>query len=179
VRIAIGAVVVAALGAIGATVWLGARVREDTVVRNPYEEGLKLTRAGARGEPAGRATDAPAGAAACDLGAGPCAAALPGGGEVRLELGPRPLRTMADLAVRVELAAAQPDPAAVSVSFSMRGMSMGENRSRLARTAPGRWEGKAVLVRCSSGRREWLADVEVAAAGAAPRAARFALTVAE
>lgn len=114
--------------------------------------------------------------AACDLGAEPCTRALPGGGEVTLELGPRPLETMRDLRVRVDVRGA-PARADVGVSFSMRAMDMGENRPALAPAGPGRLEGKAVLVRCPSGSREWVADVVVASPGAPPRAARFPFTV--
>jgi hypothetical protein len=171
VKIAIAGVAVAVLALIVGTVWIAARVREGTVVSNPYEEGLKLRRGGG----------ASAAAAGCDLGSGPCARPLPGGGEVRLELSPRPLAAMRELAVRVELGpgTAGADAAGVSVSFSMPGMSMGENRSRLARTGPGLYEGKAVLVRCPSGGRDWVADVEVASPGARARSARFSLTASE
>jgi hypothetical protein len=168
VKRGIWAVAVAVLAVVVATIWIGAKVREDTVVANPYEEGLKLTRA--KGAVDG-----------CDLGASPCSAPLADGRRLTLALGPRPVRTMTDLAVTLELAAApgQPEPSEVSVWFSMVGMQMGENRARLARTAPGRWEGKAVLVTCPSGSRAWLADVEVGSPGAAAGTARFALMVAE
>lgn len=165
-RIALGALVAAVLGLVVATVVVGARVREETVVANPYEEGLRLGKGAAAG-------------GGCDLGAGPCTRSLPEGGEVRLELSPRPLHAMADLAVRADLPEGPVAPGAVAVSFAMRGMDMGENRSRLRRTGPGRWEGKAILVRCPSGRREWTALVEVAAPGGAPRTAGFTLTLAE
>jgi nitrogen fixation protein FixH len=171
VKLAIAALAAAIVALIAGTVWIAARVREETVVSNPYEEGLKVGR---------KEGGAAATAGACDLGSAPCARPLPGGGEVRLEIGPRPLVTMKELAVRVDLGAgAAEDRPNVSVSFSMPGMNMGENRSRLAPTGPGRFEGKAVLVRCPSGGREWLADVEIAAPGAPARSARFSLTVAE
>lgn len=111
----------------------------------------------------------------CDLGAGACTRALPGGGELTIELGPRPLRTMADLAVGVTLrrAGAPEEPDTVSVAFAMPGMEMGENRVRLARRGAGHFEGKAVLVRCPSGRRDWVAAVSVGRAGAPPDEVRF------
>ncbi len=126
--------------------------------------------------------------AACDLAARPCARAIPGGGELALELAPRPLRTMAELAVKVTVREPTPTATAtattttttaVAVSFSMPGMTMGENRTTLAPIAPGTWGGKAVLVRCASGRRDWVAEVELAAPGGAPRAVRFPLTLPE
>lgn len=171
-KLLVGAVAAAVLALVAGTVWFAAGVREETVVSNPYEEGLKI----GHGHHDGAAAVAPP---ACDLGASPCAGVLAGGGTVRVELAPRPLATMKELAVRVDLGADAPPDARVSVSFSMPGMAMGENRSRLARTGPGRFEGKAVLVRCPSGRREWTAEVEVAPPGAAARSARFPLAVAE
>jgi hypothetical protein len=260
-RVALFAAIAGAIGAILATVWVGSKVREETVVSQPYEEGLRhdaekaargaLGLAVALADPApeagagplafalsaggrpvggarvrvelsqpdtgrgGIAADArdlgdgryaadvafPAAgpwdarfdvvlgpdrvrlerrvvaAAPCDLGAGPCTRPLEGGGEVTLDLGPRPLRTMQDLLVRVQVAPAPREPAEVSVAFAMRGMQMGENRAALAASGGGRFEGKAVLVRCPSGRRDWTAEVRLAA-GAAP-AARFRLTVQE
>lgn len=167
-KLAIAALAAAVLALIAGTVWIAARVREETVVSNPYEEGLKVGR-----------KDAAAPGGACDVGRSPCARALPGGGEVTLELAPRPLATMKELAVRVELAGGAAEGTAVGVSFSMPRMTMGENRSRLARTAPGRYEGRAVLVRCPSGSRAWEAEVQVTSPGVPARAARFPLTVAE
>jgi hypothetical protein len=61
----------------------------------------------------------------------------------------------------------------------MPGMEMGENRVRLRAAADVEWEGKAVLVRCPSGRRDWVAEVEVAGPGAARGVARFPFTVEE
>lgn len=274
VTAALAAAVVAGLGAIGATLWVGAHVREDTVVARPYEEGLaqdadRRARAdlglavSVAGEPleagagplrfalADRAGRAVEGAAvtveasrpetsrgtlaararaegggrfaaelafpapgpwdvrfdvtlgerrvrlerrvvvlhACDLAAGPCARPLTGGGEVVLELSPRPLAAMRELGVRVVVrggiptATPTPTPAlaaapdAVSVSFSMPGMEMGENRVVLSPAGDGAWEGKAVLVRCPSGRRDWVVQVDVTPAGGPPRAARFALAL--
>lgn len=266
VQLALGAAVVAGLGAIAGTVWVGAGVREETVVAKPYEEGLRhdaerrarsalglsvaidgepleagagplafvlSDRGGApvddaavevlasrpgtsRGPLAARARAAGAGRyvadlalpaagpwdvrfdvvrgddrvrlerrlavrAACDAGAGPCTQPLAGGGEVTLELSPRPLRTMAELTVRVLVRApgGAGEAERVDVSFAMPGMEMGENRAVLSAAGPGRWEGTAVLVRCPSGRRGWIADVSVARGAPPARAARFALTVEE
>jgi hypothetical protein len=169
VKLAIVALAAAVLALVAGTIWIAAAVREDTVVSNPYEEGLTV---GHGHHPGGAA-------APCDLGSAACSGPLAGGGEVRVELAPRPLFTMRELAVLVDLGPDAPAGAGVSVAFSMPGMAMGENRSRLARTGPGRFEGKAVLVHCPSGRRAWIADVEVASPGAAARGARFPLTVGE
>jgi nitrogen fixation protein FixH len=291
-RIAFGAAVAAGLGVVGATIWIGSLVSEETVVAAPYEEGLRhdaerRARAAlgwevrgflppaapgkaslafeivdAAGRPVGGAAvevlvarpdtgrdaavfaaqaagpgrfeaevavpspgpwrltfDVRRGgdrvrieravtvAAPCDAGRDPCARALPGGGEVTLEMGPRPLRTMREIEVRVEVrpAPAQPPPLGaregppsppslplrggegrgeggeparrVTVSFSMPGMDMGENRVVLAPGGQGRYAGRAVLVRCPAGRTDWIAEVEVASPGASARTVRFDLTV--
>jgi nitrogen fixation protein FixH len=278
-KVAFAAVVAAGLGAVAGTIWIGSRVKEQTIVADPYEEGLRydaerharaalgwdvalravpaapgaatlafaiadgkgrpvegasvavsvarpdtsrdVATAAARPNGAGRyATEvefpaagpwllrfdvrrgedrvriekvvqirtppargegAVGAAAPCDSGQGPCTRALQGGGEVTLELGPRPLRTMRELAVTAEVrdgGAAMAD-AKVKVSFAMKGMQMGANTSALAAAGSGRFEGKAVLVRCPSGRNDWTAEVTVMQPGAAPRTARFELTVAE
>ncbi len=112
---------------------------------------------------------------------------LVGADRVRLERRLRPLRTMRELAVRAVVRRPDPPelrwrswdpPLEVAVAFSMPGMEMGTNRVALAATRDG-FAGTAVLVRCPSGRRAWVADVTVAVRGAAPRTARFPLTVAE
>lgn len=276
-RLAFAAAVAAGLGVVGATIWVGSLVNEETVVASPYEDGLRhdaerraraslgwqvrglvppaapgeatlafevVDGAGrpvegaavavtlarpetsrdaatfaARGEGAGRyaaEVDVPAPgpwrlgfdvrregdrvrieravsvAAPCDAARGPCARALPGGGEVALDLGPRPVRTMREIEVRVAVRPSSAPtasnaagegrgegaaPARVTVSFEMPGMDMGENRVALAPVGPGRFAGTAVLVRCPAGRTDWVAEVEVSAPGSPARKARFDLTV--
>jgi nitrogen fixation protein FixH len=125
--------------------------------------------------------------APCDLGQGPCTRPLPDGAQVTLDLGPRPLRTMQDLSVRASVAwPAHPErarestasPVDLAVAFSMPGMEMGQNRARL-RTTPDGWQGTAVLVRCPSGRKGWIAEVTVSVRDASPETVRFPLTVVE
>jgi len=182
-RTLIAIAVLTALGAVAGTVWVGSRVREETVVAHPYEEGLQydaLRRARLARERGGGAAAEPE-PAACELSAGPCARPLPGGGEVTLDLGPRPLRTMRTLRVNVSLRerGATMDGAQVTVSFEMSGMDMGKNETRLSPSGRGLHVGEGVLVRCRSGRRDWLATVRVRR-GAGPEAtASFPLRVEE
>ena len=180
-KLSIGVLVAGVLAVIGATVFVGSKVREETVVERPYEEGLRHLeeqRARSAREPsAAPGAGAPVPGAPCDLGQGPCTRPLPSGGEVTLELGPRPLRTMRDLQVRAQVRSPVA-PGEVSVAFSMPGMEMGQNRARLE-PSPDGWKGTAVLVRCPSGRKGWVAEVSVAVRGAPPETARFPLTVAE
>ncbi len=262
-KVTLAASVAAVLGIIALTIWIGARVKEDTVVSNPYEDGLRYdvdrharaalgwdvvlapgpfsagpatiafdVREGAR-PVAGAAVAVRVGrpdtsrgvatvqaretspglyaadvafpaagpwvlrfevsqggrrlpiekavevASACDLGAGPCTRALAGGAELTLELGPRPLRTMADLDVGAHVRAkgADVDGATITVAFSMKGMEMGPNARTLAPRGAGRYAGKAVLVRCPSGRRDWIAEVTVARPGVVAEVARFDVEV--
>jgi hypothetical protein len=160
-ELALAVVVAAGIGTVGATIAIGSSVKEQTVVANPYEAGLHhgeavATQKQGRAAPEGARGVAPA----CDLGAGPCAQPA-GSYEVRLELAPRPLRTMAELAAVMELRkdGAPVDGAVVTLAFDMRGMSMGENRRQLVGAGGGRYTGKAVLVRCPSGRKDWIATV--------------------
>jgi hypothetical protein len=180
-ELALGVVVAVGLGAVGATVAVGSGVREPTVVANPYEAGLHHGEAVAaqrlqRAAPARAQRVAPA----CDLAAGPCAGPA-GPFDVTLDLGPRPLRTMAELAAVVDVrrGGAALDGARVVLSFDMRGMSMGENRRTLDGLGNGRYAGKAVLVRCPSGRKDWVATLAVDADGEPPAVARFEFWVDE
>jgi nitrogen fixation protein FixH len=173
----LAAVVVVGVGSVAGTILVGSRVGESPVVSNPYEAGLHHQDAVARR--AMNAPAAPAATGACDLARAPCT--QPAGPlEVRFDLAPRPLRTMTELAAAVELreAGASVDGRAVAVSFQMRGMNMGENRSDLAPVGGGRYAGKAVLVRCPSGRKDWIATVVVGPPAEAV-VARFEFTVAE
>jgi hypothetical protein len=120
-----------------------------------------------------------ASATACDPDAGPCTAPLSGGGEVVLALSPAPIRTMRDLAATVQLRGVPGEGAVVRLSFAMPGMDMGPNVRALAPAGPGRFDGQAVLVRCPSGRKDWLAEVTVTPPGGPARTARLAFTVSE
>jgi len=172
------AAIAVGIGAVAVTIVIGSVVREPTVVADPYEAGLHHAEAvAARGA---AAAEPPARAPGCDLRDGPCA--MPAGPvEVTLDLAPRPLRTMADLSAAVEVRrdGAPLEGATVVLSFDMRGMSMGPNRRTLAPAGGGRYAGKGVLVRCPSGRKDWVATVAVDLPGAPPATASFEFDVAE
>jgi FixH len=180
VKVLIALVAVAALGAVTGAIWLGVRMKEPTVVADPYEAGLHYDDAHHQHDAAAVGSHAPP---ACDLAAGPCARAA-AGAVVTLEIAPRPLRAMRDLELTVDArrgAVPVPD-GVVEVALEMPGMYMGENRVRLAPIGGGRYRGRGVLVRCPSGRRTWSAEVTVAPrepATAAPIRASFTFDVAE
>ncbi len=121
--------------------------------------------------------------AACDLQAGPCT--LPAGSDllVTLEITPRPIRAQAELTFAVEVRRG-PDAApgyAADISLQMPGMYMGENRMVLVPDGPGRYRGKGTVVRCGSGRRDWVAEVMLRPPdpAAPPLRASFPFVVAE
>jgi nitrogen fixation protein FixH len=121
--------------------------------------------------------EAPAAAAACDLAVAPCTAEA-GGLAVTLDLG-RTLATTAALPARVEVqrGGAPLDGASVDVAFAMKDMNMGENRVALVAAGPGRFTGTAILVRCASGKRDWIASVTVRAPGTPPVSVQFPFAV--
>jgi nitrogen fixation protein FixH len=115
----------------------------------------------------------------CDLAAAPCSATADAL-TVTLDLG-RTLVTMKELplVVDVKRQGAPVAGAAVEVSFAMKTMNMGENREVLKASGPGRYAGVAVLVRCHTGNKDWIATVTVREPGAAPASVQFPLTVRE
>jgi hypothetical protein len=172
VKLLAAAVAAAVLLLTAGTIWFGARVREDTVVAHPYEEGLEYDQQRKALQPAGGGpSHAAADAVACDLGTTPCTRSL-GDLELTLDMTPRPPRAMSELEVRGRLLrnGVPVDGAEVILSFAMPGMSMGENLSRLAPAAGGWYQGKAILVRCHSGRRDWIAAAVVRHGGQEHRA---------
>jgi hypothetical protein len=154
----IALVVAVGLGATFATVLLGSRVKEATVVANPYEEGLRYD----------ERRRAAAGANATSTG-----------DTLSLDISPQPPRAMADLVFTVRASRdGRPLDADVTVALSMPTMRMMENRVSLARVAAGVYRGNGAVVRCPSGGRAWAADVTATPKGGAPLTRRFMFEVA-
>lgn len=59
------------------------------------------------------------------------------------------------------LQVAVPGASAVSASFAMQDMDMGENRYRLVRGADGTWRADVILPVCVAGRADWTMTLEV------------------
>lgn len=93
----------------------------------------------------------------CSLSTAGCPAPLPGGGEVRLEITPRPIALMRPLQVTARVAGQQ--PAALWVDIVGINMEMGLNRAQLlpskAMDSPGVWAGELLLPLCSERRMQW------------------------
>lgn len=100
-------------------------------------------------------------AADCDSAQRACRA-RGDGLELELRLGP-PVRSME--AFDIQLRGALATDARVEVRFQMRDMDMGLNRYRLTLDANGVWRGHAMLPVCSTGRSDWVAQLDIAAGG--------------
>ena len=103
------------------------------------------------------------GAVDCDIDRGACTGLVTTGMTARLEITPRPVETMKDLILRVDLkqGAVSVTDAEVSLSFSMPGMTMPENTVSLRHRGGGRYQGSGTIVRCPGGSRLWRADLRV------------------
>jgi hypothetical protein len=171
----IAIVAVVGLASVALTIWIGSRVREPTVVANPYEEGLRYD--DTRRKAAAAAERATEGGGLDDA-----ARALEEAPRVELDITPRPPRAMAELTftARVMRGDDAVEDADVVVELTMPGMYMGDNRIALAPQGGGVYRGIGTVVRCPSGRRQWQADVAARPRdGGKPITARFPFEVAD
>jgi hypothetical protein len=134
-------------------------VRDTRLGARPLLAALALTLAAAAacGRGTGPQREVPAAAARCAPDEGPCTVAGPGNLLLRLEISPRPVRTLKDLLFRLE-ARRDGRPVgddSVALDLRMPGMAMGVNRVLLARVGAGLYEGRGAIVRCPSGGRAW------------------------
>jgi len=95
----------------------------------------------------------------CDLQQTACSLKLPGGGEVTLELQPRPIPLVKKIAIKVNTKAVKAE--AVSVDFKGTTMNMGPNSVRLKASAPDLYSGEGMLPVCIRNSMEWQADVYI------------------
>lgn len=93
--------------------------------------------------------------AACDLNLGPCTVELPGGGRLRVEIGPRPIPVLKPLDVRVAFEGFQAEK--VLLDFSGVEMDMGFNQVSLKPLGEGRFAGRGNLPVCVTGAMVWQA----------------------
>jgi hypothetical protein len=89
-----------------------------------------------------------------------------GSQQVLLDIAPKPVKAMRELTFSVALpgygAAGSP-----WVDLGMPGMRMPPSRVDLVKEGDGRYRGKGVLVKCSSGTRTWTATVNLPGKGTA------------
>jgi hypothetical protein len=103
--------------------------------------------------------------AVCDVHQGACTAQL-GNRVLTLDITPKPVKAMEDIAFTVTLTGEPPKKSPV-IDLNMVAMDMGPNRVELKRAGDGTYTGTGVIVRCPSGKRKWKALVTVSGVGAA------------
>ena len=100
---------------------------------------------------------------ACNLQRQECSVELPGGGQVTLAMGTRPIPLVKPFAVTVS--ANDTTPSRVEVDFAGIDMNMGYNRPELAAAGNGRFVGEATLPVCITGQMDWQATVLLSTSG--------------
>lgn len=90
---------------------------------------------------------------ACDLQRQDCSVKLPGGGEVTLGMGTRPVPMVKPFEIQVS--ASGFTPSRVEVDFAGVDMNMGFNRPELQARGPGRFFAEATLPVCITGLMDW------------------------
>ncbi|MGO9611787.1 MAG: hypothetical protein ACLPX5_01980 [Dissulfurispiraceae bacterium] len=101
----------------------------------------------------------------CDFQKGPCAkniAYL----EVTLDITPKPVKAMEELFFSIVIKGGPTDESLV-LYLAMPGMYMGGNEVILKKASDGRYIGKGIIPRCSTGKRLWSATVDVPLKGKA------------
>lgn len=94
---------------------------------------------------------------ACNLQRQDCSVDLPGGGQVTLAMGTRPIPLVKPFAVTVN--ANGTTPSRVEVDFAGIDMNMGLNRIALVSGVSGLHSGEATLPVCITGQMDWQATV--------------------
>lgn len=96
----------------------------------------------------------------CRIDEGPCVGTVEDL-RVSFEITPRPVRTMTELVFKVEAVSEgrSLEDREIEVDLAMPGMVMAKNRIILSRRYGGFYEGQGVIVRCSSGGKDWKATV--------------------
>ena len=96
----------------------------------------------------------------CDAARMPCTG-FGDGVEVRLRIRPG-ARALEPFPLQVQVSGeAAAEIREVRVRFEMPGMDMGRNRYRLEHRGEGLWGAQVILPLCTTGRRDWLALVEL------------------
>src|SRR5512145_854594 len=89
----------------------------------------------------------------CDLNKTACAADIPGGGRVELDISPRPIPVVKPLTVNATLSGIDADK--VELDFAGVDMNMGYNRVALTAAGDGRFSGSTMIPVCVTGRMAW------------------------
>jgi hypothetical protein len=103
----------------------------------------------------------------CDIQRGSCLIETGDGLTIEFDVQPKPVAAMSDLTFIINLSrgGSPVTDASTALDLSMPGMFMGKNRPVLEQVHNGRYEGKGIITRCSSGKKTWQAEVTVKYAG--------------
>lgn len=99
------------------------------------------------------------GSVTCNVHNGSCKMPLKGG-QIAMDIEPKPVRAMEKLTFRVTLTGIQ-TAANPFIDLGMPAMNMGRNRVRLTPDGNGVFTGQGIIVRCQSGRRTWFARITI------------------
>lgn len=95
----------------------------------------------------------------CDLQKTACRLKLPDGGDVTLDIQPRPIPLVQNINIKVNTNAVEAE--AISVDFKGTTMNMGPNNVMLKASTAGLYSGKGMLPVCIRNSMEWQADVYI------------------
>lgn len=104
----------------------------------------------------------------CGSFQGQCVAEV-NGKRIILDITPKPVKAMKELAFKISLSGGQPktDIQQLTVDLGMPGMYMGTNKVAMKKISEGEYAGKAIIPRCPSGKTRWMATVHVPGADSA------------
>jgi hypothetical protein len=103
----------------------------------------------------------------CDIQLRSCIMRTGDGITIEFDIQPKPVSAMTEstFVVTVTRNGLPITDASVHLDLSMPHMFMGQNQPILKHIKEGRYEGKGIITRCTSGRKTWQADVAVGSAG--------------
>lgn len=99
----------------------------------------------------------------CDIQNQACTQTI-SGTTVTLDVQPKPVKAMEDLAFQVTLAG-NSNTEVPFIDLGMPGMNMGKNHVDLKKIGPNKYQGTGVIVRCPSGKTIWRATVTIPQTG--------------
>lgn len=95
----------------------------------------------------------------CDINNGPCSKKV-GTAQVVLDIDPKPVKAMKELTFTITVKGMK-EYESLRLKLKMPDMYMGNNEVRLVRAGGGRYTGKGAIPKCHSGKRLWVATVEI------------------
>jgi hypothetical protein len=103
----------------------------------------------------------------CNINSAPCIKMTGSGMKIELDVTPRPVKAMQELAFLVTLmrGGTPVSGASILLDLSMPGMFMGNNQPKLTEVTSGGYRGRGVIPRCATGLKTWKALIAVSQGG--------------